>query len=84
MTVHWWDAAGMAGVACIVLAYLLIQAGRLDSLDLRYSVLNLIGALLITVSLIFEFNLSAFVIEMAWVTISIIGIARALKNRHKP
>ena len=84
MTLHWWDIAGMAGVACILLAYLLLQVGKLDGMGLRYSLLNLIGALLIVLSLLFKFNLSAFLMEAAWVGISIMGIRRALRNRHKP
>lgn len=79
MTIHWYDYAGIAGVVCILLAYLLLQLGKLQGLDLRYSLLNLAGALLIILSLLFDFNLSAFLMEAAWVGISLMGIRRATR-----
>jgi hypothetical protein len=78
----WYDAAGIAGVAMILVAYLLLQLGRLGALDLHYSLLNLVGALLIVLSLVFDFNLSAFLMEAAWVLISLIGLRRGLAARR--
>ena len=43
--------------------------------------LNAAGALLIIVSLIFDFNLSAFVIEVFWLLISLLGLWRSLISR---
>ncbi|MGR8920730.1 MAG: CBU_0592 family membrane protein [Gammaproteobacteria bacterium] len=37
--------------------------------------------MMITVSLVFEFNLSAFIIEMFWIGASVYGIAQSLKHR---
>jgi paired small multidrug resistance pump len=81
MTLYWHDWAGLAGVVFILFAYLFLQLGRLTALDLRYSGLNLAGALLIILSLLFDFNLSAFLMEAAWAAISIIGIRHALRMR---
>ena len=78
MNIHWYDIAGVAGVVMILIAYLLLQIGRLGALDLRYTLLNLAGALLIIISLVFDFNLSAFLMEAAWVLISLLGLWRAL------
>ncbi len=82
MNVAWYDIVGTVGVAAIVGSYLLLQTQRLRAEDLRYSVLNAAGALLILVSLIFDFNLSAFIIEAFWVLISLIGIGRWLAATH--
>jgi hypothetical protein len=41
-----------------------------------------IGAGSITVSLLFDFNLSAFVVEAAWVAVSIYGLVRAMRARR--
>ena len=79
--IAWYDVIGLAGVGLLLLAYLLLQAGRMQGDDIRYQLLNLIGAIGILVSLVYEFNLSAFVIETAWVLISVYGIARGLRAR---
>jgi len=42
--------------------------------------LNALGAGSITVSLLFDFNLSAFVVEAAWVAVSVYGLARSLRR----
>ena len=81
MTIRWYDVVGLAGVGLIILAYLLLQIERMSARDLSYSVINLVGAALITVSLLFAFNLSAFVIEIIWILISLIGIRKALQVR---
>lgn len=64
------DILGLVGVGCILLAYFLLQTGRLTSRVPFYSWLNLGGALLILFSLISAWNLPAFVIECAWAFIS--------------
>ena len=81
VNLHWYDFAGLTGVILILIAYLMLQLGRWDGIDLRYTGLNLAGALLIILSLVFDFNLSAFLMEVAWVIISFVGIYRAMTAR---
>jgi len=76
-----FDLIGNLGVAVIVLCYLALQLEKMHSSELRYSVLNAVGALLILVSLSKDFNLSAAIIEVFWIAISAIGITRALRAR---
>jgi len=76
------DAIGISGAALIVVAYLLLQAGRLDARSLAYSVINGVGAAGIIFSLMFDFNLSAFAIEAFWLAISIYGAIRTLRMRR--
>ncbi len=78
------DGIGMLGAALIVVAYFLLQIGRLDSQSLSFSVINGLGALGIIYSLSYEFNLSAFTIESFWLAISLYGIYRALRIRNSP
>lgn len=82
MAYHWSDLIGNLGVAMIILAYLALQLGRMDGRGMAYSLLNACGAGLILVSLYYAFNLSAFVIEVFWVAISLIGIVRSLRARR--
>ena len=72
------DLVGNIGVAVLVVTYLLLQLDQLKSNGLAYSLLNMIGATLILISLFVKFNLSAFVIEAFWVLISIVGIIKYL------
>ena len=70
------DLVGNIGVVVLMIAYLMLQLNRLSSSGLAYSLLNAIGASLIVVSLLVNFNLSAFVMEVFWVLISLVGIYR--------
>lgn len=70
------DVVGIAGVVLLMLAYLMLQLEKLQSTGLTYSVLNAVGATLIIVSLTADFNLAAFIIEVFWVLISLVGIVR--------
>ncbi len=81
MDIAWYDVVGMAGVAAIVGAYGLLQAGRIAGDSLAYAAVNAAGASLVIVSLIFEFNLSAMIVETFWVAISLYGVVRALRRR---
>lgn len=83
MTYSWYDLLGNLGVFLIILTYLLLQLGKLSSDHLSYSVLNALGAALIIVSLTVDFNLSAFIVELFWVMISLVGIGRYYLHREK-
>jgi hypothetical protein len=86
MNFHLFDIAGFIGVVLIIAAYLLLQLEKLPSSSPKYSLLNAAGALLIMVSLIFAFNLSAFIVEAFWFLISSVGLYRSLggKKTSKP
>lgn len=70
------DIAGLVGVGLILIAYGGSALGRLDPTRALALGLNLVGACLILVSLLFAFNLSAFVMETAWALVAVIGLAR--------
>ena len=70
------DFVGNVGVVVLMIAYLMLQLNKLNSAGLAYSLLNAIGASLIIVSLVYDFNLSALVMEVFWVLISLVGIYR--------
>lgn len=76
------DAIGVAGAALVVVAYFLTQMRVLNSDDLVFPVVNLIGAAMILYSLIFAFNLASVLIEGFWIVISLIGIWQHLRRRR--
>ena len=75
MTYGVLDFLGNIGVALMMIAYLLLQLGKLKH-GLLYSVVNAVGASFVVLSLLTNFNLSAFLMEAFWVLISLIGIVR--------
>lgn len=82
MTITLYDILGVGGVIVILIAYLLLQLEKLSVLDWRYSAANALGAILILISLYFSFNLASFIIEIAWLLISIFGLFKALSSRQ--
>lgn len=68
------DLAGVTGVVLIAGTYLAVQTGRLRIEDVAYSLLNALGALLVLVSLAFDFNLASFLVEAFWLAISVYGL----------
>ena len=80
---EWYDWLGMLGVALLLLAYFLLQIEKILPTDLSYSVLNLLGSGMIAYSLIEEWNLSAFVIEIFWFLISVYGIFRFYSRKKQ-
>lgn len=81
MTLTLYDTLGIIGVVIILIAYLALQIEKLSAQDWRYSAMNGVGALLILVSLCFSFNLASFIIEIAWLAISLFGLFRAFQKR---
>jgi len=81
MNLQWYDWVGMAGTLMILGGFALLQAGRLNGTGLVYQLLNLFGAAGVLVSLWGSFNLSVFLLEAAWVAISVFGIARSFKHK---
>ena len=67
---------GLAGMFIVVSAYWRLTTGDLKSNDKQYHLLNLIGAILLIVSLLFNFNLGSFVIEVFWIIIALKGLIR--------
>lgn len=77
---QWFDVLGLVGVALILLAYLLLQLRRIDPQSAAFSGLNAVGAALVLLSLYYDFNLPAAVIEGAWLLISLYGLALAWRG----
>lgn len=80
--IEWHDVLGTAGVFCVIGTYLLLQLGRMDNTKVLFSALNGLGAGLILVSLIEDFNLSAFIVESFWLLISLYGVITTSRARR--
>lgn len=83
VSLQWYDIVGLGGTLAILVAYFLLQSRRLSGTGLAYQILNLVGAAGILVSLVGKFNLSVFLLELAWVAVSGYGILRSLRERSR-
>jgi hypothetical protein len=83
MTPPIYEMAGFAGAAAIVVAYFAVQQRWLNALDWRFPAANVVGSLLILVSLWFEWNFPSVVIEIFWALISLVGLVRSLAERRR-
>ena len=75
------DVIGIIGVAIIVITYFLLQIEKIKSDDLQYSLLNIFGSVLILFSILQNWNLASFLIEIFWILISFIGVYKAISKR---
>lgn len=79
------DLVGVVGVLLILVAYAGATTKKLEPARAPALLLNLAGALLILMSLYFDFNLSAVLMEAAWALVAVIGLVRlALGASPKP
>ncbi|NMW25141.1 hypothetical protein HFP05_12500 [Rhodanobacter denitrificans] len=84
MSFFWYDWAGYLGVALVLLAFFLLQERKLQGSGLVYQLMNVLGAIGVMLSLGFgNFNLSAFVMQVAWLLIGGYGIVRGIKRRRE-
>lgn len=72
---------GMIGTMLVVGTYFLLQLEKLDSKGLAYNIWNLVGAILLLISLLVHFNLASFVIEIFWIAASLVGLVRYYQRR---
>ncbi|AWB57469.1 MULTISPECIES: hypothetical protein [unclassified Colwellia] len=69
-----FDIIGMSGTVLVVGAFIMLQLEKLNPKSLTYNLTNLIGAILLLISLCYNFNLASFVIELFWIAASVIGL----------
>lgn len=76
-----FDVIGMSGTFLVVGAFFLLQLDKVNPSGLGYNVMNLTGAILLLISLCYNFNLASFVIELFWIAASIIGLYKYYKKK---
>ena len=69
---------GIGGVAIVLVAYALLATGRITANSMRYQLFNIIGTAGILVSFLGQWNLAAFLANVAWI---LIGIAALIRDR---
>ena len=71
------NVIGITGVFFVLIAYFLMQLGRIRHDGIFFSGINSLGSSLILVSLYFDRNLASIVIEISWLLISLFGTVMA-------
>ncbi len=77
-----FNGIGVIGVGLILFAYFALERGDLKSDQLSYPVMNLVGAVLLLISLSHTPNIPSIIIELCWMAISIYGIQKILRRRN--
>jgi hypothetical protein len=83
MSLSIYNLVGFIGAAIIIVAYFAMQQRWLNALDWRFPAANVVGSLLILVSLWFDWNFPSVVIEIFWALISFMGLMRSLAERRQ-
>ncbi len=76
-----YNIIGVSGSMLALIAFYLLENGKLKSHDFSYLLMNLFAAIFILISLSHNWNLPAFVIEVIWAGISIYGIVSAYRKK---
>lgn len=74
-------ACGVLGFCLYLTNYTLITFRILSSQDILFFVINIFGAGLVLVSLVQDFNLGSFMIQVFWICLGVIAIVVRLKSR---
>lgn len=78
------ETVGVAGFICYISAFGSVQLGLMDGNSALFSMINILAASLVAISLIAEFNLASALIQYSWIVIGIIGLLlRVQKSRRK-
>jgi hypothetical protein len=76
------DGIGFAGVAILLLAYLLNLSGKLKQSDLPYILLNIIGAGLACLASAIIYYIPFVILEGAWTLVSLIALLKYFNSSN--
>jgi hypothetical protein len=77
------EVVGWAGAILILLAYLLLSAGKLTGQSLTYQGMNVVGAAGFVVNGWWHGALPSAVLNILWLMIGLFAATRILKRRRK-
>lgn len=81
MTDFLLNAGGVIGVVMVLIAYAGIHVDRIDPKGAIALLMNLLGSLLILLSMVRgAFNFPAFLMEATWAAVAVYGLTRLRKR----
>ena len=76
------ELIGVAGFVFYMLSYGLLQLGKISGQSYVYTLLNMLAAALVLISLLHQFNLASALIQISWIGISVVGLFRLWNTRR--
>jgi hypothetical protein len=73
---------GITGAVTYLLSYFLLQLGKVDGNGISYTLLNMIAACLVLISLTTDFNIGSAIIQVSFIALSFYAIGRGYMNRR--
>jgi len=77
------DVLGWAGAASLLLAYGLTSVGRLPPEGARFQILNLFGALALTVNSAYHGAWPSAALNIVWIGIGVAALLRGWRSRRR-
>ena len=74
---------GFVGMVFIIIAYGTNQFQIVSQNSWYYLLLNLVGAILLLISLSIHFNLGSFLIQVFWIAIAIAGMFKKIRDQRE-
>lgn len=82
MTIElFWNVIWIIWMFLIVLAYFLTQTEKIKPSQLIFTHINLTWSVFLLISLIIDFNLASFVLEIVWISISLYWYFKYFRNK---
>jgi hypothetical protein len=76
------DIIGLVGSALFIAAFAYANVAK-ELNKVWFNLANLVGAILLLISLSVTFNLAAFVLEAAWGAIALVGLVLAVRAKMR-
>jgi phosphoglycerol transferase MdoB-like AlkP superfamily enzyme len=74
------DVVGWIGTGCILLAYILLSAGRLRGNNYSYQGLNLVGGIFLVVNTVYYGAYPSTFLNFVWAIIAIVALVQARRT----
>lgn len=83
LEVIFFNGIGFVGLGLFLWAYAMINLGLWHEKQLRFHVPNLLGAICVMISLMHDWNLPVFILEICWGSVALYGMWQCRKYRSE-
>lgn len=76
-----FNTIGIIGMSCFLVAYFFLQRDSWKPHGFPYLAINLLGSILLLISLTWSWNLASFLLEVCWASISGYGLIKYYRKK---